>query len=262
MGRVFELQTVQVSAFKVLIEALREILTDTNIEFTPQGVKIIATDPSVTILVHLFLDKDKFENYECPKTILAGVNMLNLFKLTKTMSNNDALTLFIDEEDHSRLGIRIENEEKNSVTTYKMNLMDLDENSVTVPPIKYSSIITMPSSDFQKVCRDSYNISDIIEIKSIGQQLIFSCQGDFASQESVFGETSSGISVQQNETIDVNHIIQGYYQLRYLVLFSKCANLCQQIRIFLDNEYPIVIEFTVGSLGSLKLALAPQIEEE
>ena len=35
----------------------------------------------------------------------------------------------------------------------------------------------MPSSDFQKICRDMHNLSDAIEIKSVGQQLYFSCKG-------------------------------------------------------------------------------------
>ena len=56
-------------------------------------------------------------------------------------------------------------------------------------------------------------------------------------------------------------IIQGYYLLRHLALFSKCANLCQNIKIFLANENPLVIEYSVGNLGNLLLALAPQIED-
>ena len=35
-------KTVQTNAFKTLCEALKEILTDTNLIFTPEGIKIIA----------------------------------------------------------------------------------------------------------------------------------------------------------------------------------------------------------------------------
>ena len=260
MGRVFELCTVQISAIKQLIEALREILTDTNIEFLSDGVKIAATDPSATILVHLFLEADKFESYHCPKPLLAGINMLNLFKITKTLVNDDTLTLFIDDDNQSKLGLRIENKKKNSVTTYHLNLLDVDEDSVSAPPVNFGHMITMPSTDFQKVCRDAYNVSDVIEIKSVGSQLIFSANGDFADFEMVFGETSEGVIFSRNTAVANDYIIQGYYLLKHLVLFSKCANLCQNIQIYIENEYPIVIEFTVGSLGSLKLALAPQVE--
>ena len=52
--------TVQSGAFKILIEALRELLTDTVIEFDKNGVKILTTDTSRTVLVHLWLDGSKF----------------------------------------------------------------------------------------------------------------------------------------------------------------------------------------------------------
>ena len=39
---VLEVQTVQASAFRILIEALKEILTDANLEFDETGMKIMA----------------------------------------------------------------------------------------------------------------------------------------------------------------------------------------------------------------------------
>ena len=37
------------------------------------------------------------------------------------------------------------------------------------------------------------NIGENIEIKSIGSQLILNCLGDFASQETILGETNNGL---------------------------------------------------------------------
>jgi proliferating cell nuclear antigen len=254
-----EVKTVQTNAFKTLCEALKEILTDTNIIFSEDGIKIIAMDPSHTVLVHLKLDKNSFEEYHCNEKVIVGISMLNFFKLIKTMTNNDTLTLFIEKSDENKLGIRIENGEKNSITTYKLNLMDLNEDNITIPPAAFESIITLPSTDFQKICRDMSNLSDTIEIKSVGQQLVFGCNGNFASQETVIGQTSAGLSFVK--TTDSTDIIQGYYNLKHLVLFTKCTNLCNQIEIYMKNNFPIVIRFAVGSLGSLKLALAPQCQQ-
>ena len=43
---IMNIKTVQSSAFRVLIEALKEILTDTNLTFDKDGIKLIATDNS------------------------------------------------------------------------------------------------------------------------------------------------------------------------------------------------------------------------
>ena len=81
------------------------------------------------------------------------------------MSNNDTLTLFVSDSDTNRLGIKIENCEKNSVTNYKLNLLDLNDEGIQIPPASFDSVITMPSSDFQKICRDMSGLTDTLEIK-------------------------------------------------------------------------------------------------
>jgi proliferating cell nuclear antigen len=258
--KIMELKTVQTGAFKTLIEALKEILTDANIEFTDSSMKIITMDPTQTILVHLKLEKDNFESYYCKNKIFIGVNMLNFFKLIRTLTNNDALTLFIEDTNTNILGIRIENGEKNSLTNYYLNLIEVDEATYQIPPAQFESIITMPSNEFNKICRDMINLSEIIEIKSVGSQMIFSCKGEFASQETIIGETSNGLNFVKSTTDD--NVIQGYYNLKHLVLFTKCTNLCNSIEMYMKNNFPIVIKFAVGSMGNLKLALAPKVEED
>jgi len=256
---VLEVQTVQASAFRILIEALKEILTDANLEFDETGMKIMAMDSSHTVLVHLKLTANNFELYKCKSKISIGVNMINLFKLIKTMGNSDILTLYLEEDNQSVLGIHIENSEKNTITKYKLNLMDLHQDNIQIPPPTFSSVITMPSTDFQKICRDMHNLSEELEIKSLGNQLIFSCNGDFASQETLIGETNSGMSYIQNDSPD--EIVQGIFNLKYLVLFGKCTNLCNSIELYLKNDYPLIIKYSVASLGEIKLCLAPKCND-
>ena len=98
---ILEIKTIQSAAFRILIEALKEILTDANLEFDSTGIKIMAMDPSHTVLVHLKLDASNFEYYECLNKKILGINMLNLFKLIKTMGNNDTLTLYLEENNES-----------------------------------------------------------------------------------------------------------------------------------------------------------------
>jgi len=257
---ILEVQTVQSSAFRILIEALKEILTDANLEFDDTGLKIMAMDSSHTVLVHLKLNANNFEVYKCKERTLIGVNMINLFKLIKTMGNSDTLTLYLEENNQSMLGIRIENSEKNSITKFKLNLMDLHEENIQIPPPTFSSVITMPSVDFQKICRDMHNLADELEIKSLGNQLIFSCNGDFASQETSIGETNSGMSFIQNQSPD--EIVQGIFALKHLVLFGKCTNLCNSIELYLKNDYPLIIKYSVASLGEIKLCLAPKCSND
>lgn len=247
-----EMRTVQSSAFKVLIEAMKELLTDTPIEFDETGMKIISMDNSHVVLAHLKLDASKFEHYHCDGKIVIGVNMLNLYKLIRSINSNDILTIFIDADDMNHLGIKIENGEKNTKTTYKLNLLDLDNPNIHVEPASFESVITLPSVDFQKLIRDMKNIADFVEVKNIRSQLMFSCKGDFCCQETIIADTENSAGSSSG-----TEIVQGIFNLEYLGLFTKCTNLCNTVELHLKNDYPLLIKYTVASLGEIKLVLAP-----
>jgi proliferating cell nuclear antigen len=162
----------------------------------------------------------------------------------------------MDETDINHLGIKIENGDKNTKTTYKLNLLDLDNPHISIDPTEFNSVITLPSTDFQKICRDMSNVSELVEIKNIYNQLIFTCKGDFCCQETVLSDSDNkqsciGASASSNE------IVQGVFKLKYLVLFTKCTNLCNTIELYLKNDYPLIIKYAVASLGDIKLAIAP-----
>ena len=95
--------------------ALKDILLETNIIFTKQGIKIINMDKTHTILVHLFLKAENFEFFECKEEkIIVGVNILHLFKLITTIDNDDTLTIYIENDDYNEgivteLGLKFEN---------------------------------------------------------------------------------------------------------------------------------------------------------
>ena len=61
---VLTIKTVQISPFRTLMTALKDILLETNISFQKDGIRIINMDKSHTILAHLYLAADNFEFYE------------------------------------------------------------------------------------------------------------------------------------------------------------------------------------------------------
>lgn len=298
-----EVRTVQSGAFKILVEALKELLTDTCIEFTEAGMKIVSMDTTHVILVHLMLDASKFEYYHCPRPKSVGLNMLNLHKLIKTINSNDTLTLFMDADDSNHLGIKIENADKNSKTIYKLNLLEFEEPCVTVPPTDYRSVITLQSCFFQKICRDMHNIADVMEMKNFRNQLIFGCKGEFCMQETVMrgksglyttveGKGGPASDAVEDTTADIDNevddafssldisrgddrlplqtpseagaidqeIVQGLFCIKKLVLFTKCTNLSTTVQLFLENNFPLIVLYSVASLGVIKLLLAPQCD--
>ena len=255
---LLDIKTVQASTIKLVVDALKEILMDVNLEFDNTGMKIIAMDNTHIVLIHLKLEADKFEKYYCNKKLYVGINMLKLHMLIKTISNNDILSFFVLKNDSNTLGINIENVEKNVKTTYKLSMLDIDVLDVDIPPVDFNTVITMPSAYLQKIIRDMHNLAEYIEIKNIEGKLFLSCKGEFCSQETILStEKSQNICIKKND--EINHeIIQGNFSLKYLSIFTKCTNLCNVVEIYLKNSYPIILRYSIASLGEIKLCLAQQ----
>ena len=105
-----------------------------------------------------------------------------------------------------------------------------------------------------------HNLAECMEIKSIRNQLIFSCKGDFCCQETVICDNDGSCTMAPVEGGDggPDEIVQGVFSIKHLVLFTKCTNLCSTMELYLKNDYPLIIKYDVSSLGSIRLALAPQ----
>ena len=260
-NNVLTIKTVQIAPFRTLMTALKDILLETNICFQPDGIRIINMDKSHTILAHLFLDAHNFEFYECKKEkIIIGVNMFHLFKLINSIDNDDTLTIYIENADYvdgivSHLALKFENGEIKQCKTQKLRLIEPELDELEYPDVKFSSVINLPSADFQKIIRDLSCISEKLEIKSVGNELIFRCSGQFATAEVRRVESDDSMKFIHKQ--DSNKIIQGEFSLKNLGYFIKCTNLCSQIEMYLENDLPLVVKYYVASLGEIKLCLCP-----
>ena len=159
MNKLIEIHSVQAIPIKTMIEALKDILVDINIEISEEGLKIMEIDATQSILVHIFLEAAKFQYFKIKKRMIIGLSVINFFKLIKTINNGDILQLYIEENKEYVLSICIENSEKNYQTKYEMNLLDIDYNQYDCPDKEFDTQIILPSQYLQKICRDMGNFN-------------------------------------------------------------------------------------------------------
>lgn len=258
---VLLIKTVQIAPIRNLCSSIKDIISDINIQFTSEGIRIINFDKSHTILVNVTLHADKFEEYYCkPEKIVICANTQQLFKVICTISNNDTLIMYIENCDYhdgvvTYLGLKYDNGDIKQCYCQKLRLMDPDPEVLVLPNITYSTIINLPSVDFQKSIRDLSSLSDKIEIKSVASDLIFSCVGTFASSQICRTEMDSFMGFTQRPT-DPSSVIQGIFSLKSLSQFIKCTPLCNTVEIYLSNDLPLICSYDVASLGDIKLCLS------
>lgn len=244
-----KLATIQASAFKSCFEVLKDILNDVNIYFKSGGMYVTTLDTARTSLIDVHLPADNFEEYECNEEIVAGINISNTFKLLKSITNSDILNISIDSKEY--MNVEILSESKNTNTKFQLKLLDINESQIEVPDIEMSTITTLPSVDFQRLCRDMSNIGTEIEITREGTLMSLKCDGDFANQE-----TSISCSEESPR-------ISGLYSLRYLNIFAKGSSMCSSVQVLQEeaNRF-LILKYNVASLGELKFYLATKVPSD
>jgi proliferating cell nuclear antigen len=257
---VLLIKTIQVQAIRVLFTTLKDILCDATITFTNRGIKILNMDKNRTILVNLHLYSDKFQIYKCTEEkIIICVNVSYLNKLI-SMSNDDVLSIYIDKNSYNdgivtELGLQYENSKKKQITCHQLRLIDPDTEEYNIPDLQYSSIINLPTSDFQKIIRDLNAIADRVEIKSVGNEFIFSVNGTYA--KSYISRSSSDENMSFIQKPDDSVVIQGIFSLKSLMNITKCTQLCANLEIYLGNDLPLTIKYEVADLGEISLSIIP-----
>jgi proliferating cell nuclear antigen len=260
-NNVLTIKTVQIQPIRNVIAALKETLTDATITFTKHGLKIINFDNSHTILVNVELNAKNFEFYHCePDKIIVCVNTQQLSKVISSMSNDDTLTIYIDRVSYNGgivtdLGFQYVNGNIKQSYDHKLRLMNTDVDEFGFPEkIDYPTIIRMPTTDFQKIVRDMNAISGRMEIKSVGSELVFSCEGAFAKCRVSRSESDNNLDFTKMAAASV--VIQGEFSLKSLSHVTKCTPLCTHLELQLDNRLPLMVKYDVASLGHIQLCLA------
>jgi proliferating cell nuclear antigen len=253
-GALVYLHTIQSLPLRYLIESLKEVLNDCNLVFEPTGVRIVSIDATHSTIVFVRLEAAKFEAFQCAQKVVAGVNMHSLHKLIKTITSSDTLTLWIRVDEPHQLHIKIDNKEKNVLFQSRLRLLDLDNESINIPAVRFESVIAMPSADLQRYCRDLHIVSDRIRLTSSAGTFELSAIGDFAEQTITIKERPSGqVFVPSKATTSST----GLFSLRFLNMFCKTTSLCQSVEILLKDNYPLILVYRVGDMGKLQYCLTP-----
>jgi proliferating cell nuclear antigen len=246
---VQRIKTIQASAFRTVFEVLKDIINDVNLVFRPEGILVITLDTARVTLVHLFLPAENFEEYSCDREYIAGVNISNTYKLLKSVTNTDTLTISI--EDQYALKFRIENSVKKSSTSFDFKLLDINDDMLSIPEIDMDILTTIPSIDFQRITRDMHNLAQDIRIIRTKNTIELECEGGFANQKTV---------IECNEP-GPDEPIGNVFSLKYINMFTRATSLCASVQLMQHSEnMPIVFRYNVANLGELKFYLAPKVE--
>ena len=153
-----------------------------------------------------------------------------------------------------------ESPNQDRVSEYEMKLMDIDTEQLGIPETEWAASVTMPSAEFQRICKDMAIIGDTLSISVDKQGIKFSVNGEMGTGNTTLmpgGETITMQCVQAVGTLT--------FALRYLNFFTKAAPMSESVSLSLSKEVPLATEFAIGGdveIGHLRYYLAPKVDDE
>jgi proliferating cell nuclear antigen len=249
-------QTSQALQLKVLLDVLKDLITEVNIKFDTDHVKLVSLDPGRVGMCHLIINK--LEYYYCREPTYVGLYIQYLYKLLRSVTTSHHIEWRIRKESPTILEIVISNPERRIFTTHKIKTLSLDIEEVTIPQVNFEMVISMPTSDLQKYIKELSHVSNIVTITSSGKDIEFTASGDLGETTINVAPTPSGLN-WVNKSAGVDERFQGRFFLKYLdkMLRSQVDNT---IELYIKKAYPLVLKYQL-TIGSLRFVVSPIVSE-
>jgi proliferating cell nuclear antigen len=154
-----EARLEQADLLKKVVDAIKDLVQDCNFDCNDSGVALQAMDNSHVALVSMMLKAESFSPYRCDRNVALGVNLTSLTKVLRAAQNEDILTIKA-EDAPDVLNLVFESSESDRLSEYDLKLMDIDQEHLGIPDTEYAATISMPSSEFRRICVDLMALSE------------------------------------------------------------------------------------------------------
>jgi proliferating cell nuclear antigen len=258
---MLEAKLDQASILKKVVDAIKDLVQDCNFDCNDSGIALQAMDNSHVALVSMALKAESFQPYRCDRNIALGLNLTSLTKVLRAAQNEDMLTLRAEDAPDS-LNLVFESKADDRISEYDLKLMDIDQEHLGIPETEYAATITLPSSEFRRICTDLMALSESVTIDASKDGVKFSCSGDIGNGAVTLRSHTNVDKPELNVDIELSEPVSLTFSLKYLVNFCKASALSHQVKICLSNEVPLLVEYALENQSHLRFYLAPKIGDD
>jgi proliferating cell nuclear antigen len=261
---MLEAKLAKAHVIKKIIEAVRELCKEVNLECTDKGITMQAMDSSHVSLVNLTMKETIFQSYRADREKVLGVSMESLAKIFKLCGNDDVVTMKAD-DDADSLQFIFENEKEDRISDFSLKLLDIEAENLGIPEDQdYKAVVKMPSAELMKICRDLKEFGESINVHCTKDGLKWTVKGDIGLGNVVVKPRDGGDKPAETVTIACTEPVQAAFALRYLNLFAKATPLSETVTMQISDEQPLTLEYNLEKeeSGCLRFYLAPKVDED
>jgi proliferating cell nuclear antigen len=256
---MFEARLLEGAILKKIAEAIKDIQKGgVNFHCSSDGIRMEAMDSSHISLVSLFLQKSGFQLYRINKNFVMGISMETLVTILKNTADKDMVTIK-KEDDSDEVTFVMEATDQDRINHYSIKLLDVDEESLTIPESQNEFVITMPSPVFKKSIDQVAVIGDTCEICVCKDNVKFTAVSTMGKADAIIKGEKIQIQIAPDHK---ENELSLTFAWRYLSFIAKGGALSDNVTINMNREEPIRFEYQLESLGFVRYYLAPKVTND
>ena len=291
---MFEARITEGKIFKQIIDSIKDLVQDANMDCSNDGISIQSMDSSHVSLVSVHLNSNGLDHYRCDRAQNLGFNSANLSKILKCANNEDIITLKADDA-ADNLTLLFESPKNARIADFgtfihdfhlyycsqylgsalmhlcthdtyfilpELKLMDIDNEQLGIPDTPYKCTVEMNSGEFQRIIRDLQVLGETCTISVTKEGIRFSVSGDLGTGNILTRADGDVEKEEDKVTIVMEEPVELNFALRYLNFFTKATALSSRVVISMSPDVPVVVEYPIEDVGYVKYYLAPKIDED
>merc|ERR1711866_29922 len=172
-----------------------------------------------------------------------GMNVDSLAKILKMCGPADSLKVRW-QNDADVVSFQCESGEDDRIADFDLKLMQIESEHMEIPEQHYKVSAKLPSSEFQRICRDLREFGETMQVKASKEGITFSVQGDVGAGN-VMLKPREADKPEDKVSLTVHEPVTATFALRYLVNFSKAAPLCGTVELGLGPDAPLLVRYNL-----------------
>lgn len=284
---IVRFETTEAVRIKALLERMM-LYKDLCWRFSPSGITSNATNTNIVFAL-LNLPAEKLNTYHCTHEVVVGIEVGWWFNIFKKVNQDDTIIIRITESCYNGITPEVElfiwNPETEMMTERRIPVLNIQMEELEIPDKEFEAVVSIPAHQFLRALKHCDNTGAGIRIYTAdnhgdGARLHLQTTGDIRGSARItlrVDVRSSSDAVRElvdgaeqvakkartelpicnkRETYSINQLLE--------IAKSMSMNPTASVVIYLTSTqgYPLVLDYLVGTMGSLKYIIAPRIDDD
>lgn len=237
------------TSLKDAVETIVNLVEEGLFEFTSEGVRLKAMDPSQISMISFFMPKEAFSHYGLDEERKIGIDVDKLSKVLARGTSGESAELGLED---GRLKIVFSGNKKRRV--FRLPLIDAGSGLEREPKIEYRNRIKIDADAFKEMLKDARLVSNHIRLILEEGRFRVEIRGDEGEAKEEFEKDSGEV-----KELEVHGGARATFPLQYLEDIVKASKSGTPLTIYLETDRPLKVEYDVMGAKSVYY-LAPRIE--